>query len=368
MDAEQLGRIIPLIYEASFDDDLWPVVANEMSRLFADAAIVIDDNATAGLEFGHAASALFDTSLKLVHFDAYTTPDANPGVAALFRTPVGRSVSIASFLDKKAFDADPSCRAILQPQAIDKGLIVPFHRDGPGLGYMNVLRRKRQADFNDEEARGFEMLAAHIARACEIRRCMLARRLRTETRRQRMHAARAVEGMLLIGQDGRVIDVDASLEPLLDASKGLHVRAGRLVSTSTRAGENTEALRRFIADDLPSRRPFVLRLDDGSVTILESFPAFDRIAAGSPGRCRVVTVRQLSPKVEPDIRAFAAAYGLTPMEQRVVAALTRSASATQAAEHLGISRETMKSHLRRIYARTATQSLPTLLLLVGRFA
>ncbi len=62
-------------------------------------------------------------------------------------------------------------------------------------------------------------------------------------------------------------------------------------------------------------------------------------------------------------------YGLTPAEAKVAALIVRGASARQAAEALAISYNTVKSHLKRVFAKTGTNGQGDLIrLVVGRAA
>jgi DNA-binding CsgD family transcriptional regulator len=62
-------------------------------------------------------------------------------------------------------------------------------------------------------------------------------------------------------------------------------------------------------------------------------------------------------------------YGLTPAEAKVAALIVRGMSARQAAESLGISYNTIKSHLKGVFAKTGTNGQGDLIrLIVGRAA
>jgi DNA-binding CsgD family transcriptional regulator len=62
-------------------------------------------------------------------------------------------------------------------------------------------------------------------------------------------------------------------------------------------------------------------------------------------------------------------YGLTPAEAKVAALIVRGMSARQAAEGLAISYNTVKSHLKRVFAKTGTKRQGDLIrLIVGRAA
>jgi DNA-binding CsgD family transcriptional regulator len=60
-------------------------------------------------------------------------------------------------------------------------------------------------------------------------------------------------------------------------------------------------------------------------------------------------------RVEPSARLFERIYELTPAEARVAAAFLRDGSAAAAAESLGISMNTVRTHIKELYRKTATR-------------
>jgi len=63
---------------------------------------------------------------------------------------------------------------------------------------------------------------------------------------------------------------------------------------------------------------------------------------------------------------LAAFYNLTPAEHRLVRTLATGVSLAQAAELLKLSRDTLKTQLRRVFDKTGTQRQSQLMALVAR--
>src|SRR5262245_35888264 len=74
------------------------------------------------------------------------------------------------------------------------------------------------------------------------------------------------------------------------------------------------------------------------------------------GIARVVAVFVQDPTIMPQLagKAFAGLYGLTTSELRVLLAMAPGSSAREAAETLGISENTAKTHLKHIHSKTGT--------------
>lgn len=83
---------------------------------------------------------------------------------------------------------------------------------------------------------------------------------------------------------------------------------------------------------------------------------------------KVVEIRVLRTSRQADASVVARAFSLTPAQEAVINALMRTQSATLAVQRLGLSRETVKTHLQKIYGKTETGSLAQLMMLLGKFA
>ena len=368
MDVQDVERLIPTIYEAGCEEDAWSHIGEKLSTLFGDAGIGIDSLAPQSHIKALEVSTLISDSAREMHFEEYDTPEKNPGIAALLHAPVGQPFDFNSFVNASIYDRDPSIRGILHPEKIDKGLFVTLERDHRSFGFMSVFRRVGQPDFEQEELQALQVLAGHISRSCEFRRLRLEREQQSSLAVLQLASGQTLHGTMQLTPDGSLIEADTIATIILESHAGLCVRGGRLTSTSRTTGQNNNSLQRFLS--LPTNTPgsFAIWQHNATLTLLDRHP----VPAGLLGLkdrqdLMLVSIRCLSPKARPTITAFAAAYGLTNAEVNVVAALTINPNATKAATSISISRETMKSHLTHIYGKADINSLPQLMLLVGRF-
>ena len=65
-----------------------------------------------------------------------------------------------------------------------------------------------------------------------------------------------------------------------------------------------------------------------------------------------------------DLKAFGAAYGLTPREQEVLELWARGSQLDYVAEQLGVSKNTAKTHVAHIYRKAGVSTREELLRLV----
>jgi DNA-binding CsgD family transcriptional regulator len=106
-----------------------------------------------------------------------------------------------------------------------------------------------------------------------------------------------------------------------------------------------------IASGRTDRVSTILRCDDGfwrRITIMR---------CGETRAEAVFIVLHGADAANPDIASLAAAFGLTPTEARILAFLSRGASAKVIAAQLGISPHTVRAHLRSLYGKTEVRGL-----------
>ncbi len=112
--------------------------------------------------------------------------------------------------------------------------------------------------------------------------------------------------------------------------------------------------------------PSVVPRDGAPWLLVETMPV---TALGSDvfatGRV-VLLLTDLTEPLRPREKAFGAAFGLTPAEARLACRIASGAGIDEAAAALGISRETVRSQLKAVFAKTGTRTQAGLAALAGR--
>ncbi len=178
-------------------------------------------------------------------------------------------------------------------------------------------------------------------------------------------------GVIVVDARGRPRFMNLAAKEILGQDDGIAVACGRLRAASD---QETPELRRLIGEaaragdgeKLGEHGAMTLsRLSPGTPLSVLVMPLLgDGHGAADGGATAAVFVSD--PERQPELRqdALVGLYGLTAAEARLVEALARGRSLDHVADGLGITRETVRTHLRRIYSKTDTHRQAELVSLV----
>lgn len=179
--------------------------------------------------------------------------------------------------------------------------------------------------------------------------------------------------LVLTGERGEIVEVNAAARRLLDERDGVSVRGNHLVLSR---GADQHRLRMLLAasrlaseaaqarpQGLAARRPsgahaYYLKVSSLTVGPLSKRPFIARI-----------DIIDLSQNTRLDARMLHDLFELTPREVELAQALAEGCSLAEASPRMGICHETVRSHLKQMFQKTRTcrqAQLVRLLLLCAR--
>jgi DNA-binding CsgD family transcriptional regulator len=176
-------------------------------------------------------------------------------------------------------------------------------------------------------------------------------------------------GAILVDPEARVLAASPVAQHILDTRDGLTTQSGRLVALS----RNETALLHLMITAMhrssvssPARVCGVRIHRPRSKTPLEvvASPAAEHMQHPLSARATVIYVIDSDSPVETEPSPFAEKYSLTPAEARVATVVAKGNNGRVAARLLGVSYNTVKTHLKRIYAKTDTDGQSALLRLL----
>ena len=217
-------------------------------------------------------------------------------------------------------------------------------------------RSKRTRDFGQDEFDFLQTVLPHLVRAVQMRQLLAA-----ESNRQALAEAALNQlrlGVLLMDAQARPIFVNHMAEHHIAVSNGALKLS--LDGLKTRRPEDTTSLLRLIAnaasttagEGLSVGGEMRIACGNGSFLQLCVVPLSRQCLGSSfaaPSTCAGPG------SVHLPWRRVALCYGLTPAEAKLAVQLANGGSLEEAAEYLGISIHTARTHLKAIFAKTGTR-------------
>lgn len=177
------------------------------------------------------------------------------------------------------------------------------------------------------------------------------------------------DGLMVVDHNCAVGWVDEVAASILHSDLGIAVSGGHLRWSGRRSLLNDEAFSTFLShNETSTKKRLFLRSNDDQVLVLSRYTCPFELGGHGDDKNFLIRISVLYLSSEIDEEGITQLYGLTAAESSVVSALAARANATLAASELGLSRETVKSHLRNIYGKTGTVSIGQLMLLIGKLS
>jgi DNA-binding CsgD family transcriptional regulator len=167
-------------------------------------------------------------------------------------------------------------------------------------------------------------------------------------------------GVIVVGSDHRVMDLNSAAEQIFRAEDGICMRSGhfaaanahterelhRAIHNAVDSGRSTVRMGRSLICARPSgKRPYVVHV----------LPSHCRDTGESPGHAMaLVLIIDPEDEAEPTAALLRRLYHLTKAEADIVLRMMRGADVKQIAEELSVSLPTVRTHLQHVFEKTDT--------------
>jgi DNA-binding CsgD family transcriptional regulator len=248
-----------------------------------------------------------------------------------------------------------------RPLGWTRGIGATVLRDGTVTANIGAFRGNHRPEFGEEDFGLLRELMPHLQRGLKLYRQLAVTRAHGQALEAILHGLSTPT--LLVAQNGIVLFMNAAAERLIRASDGLAITAGQLrallpgetASLAALIGKaaGTSAGRgRGSGGNLQISRPH----GRGPLELLISpLPALhDDWLLRQPAVAAIFVTDRSSADFMPD-RDVMRLHGLTASETRVATAIVQGLAGKEICRALGISYNTLKTHLKHIYAKTRTR-------------
>jgi DNA-binding CsgD family transcriptional regulator len=368
--AAMLSDVIETIYDAGLEPALWN-----------DAVVRIRDFV------GGKACGLFSkdqiSKFGLTHYYCGADPDYIRLYSETYckfdplsrLPPYGRVASIPDLVDYDEYRRGRFYREWLKPQGCNDAANVVLEKSKSSRPIlMTVLSGRRMVD--EQMRRRIALIVPHANRALMINRAIESRQAEAAAFAETLNGLAA--GVFLLDAACRVVHANAAGHRMLETDNVLRLVGGQLVSRDARANMSLREI--FSAGRhaaiAAADRSLSLTAHNGERYVAHVLPlasvmrdGAQRSGAEQPsGAVAALFVRRAALSVRSSREFLARTFDLTPSEIRVLFAVVELTGVSEAAQRLGIAETTVKTHLKRIFAKTGTNRQADLVKLAAGFS
>jgi len=364
--ARAFSETIGAIYDCALDPHRWP----DTCRKIADLC-----ESTGG---GICVHDLRHTQNDQLFVFGYQAEFLKRLGAHYAQSPMATADVVANIGDVKALSTERQeliesrfFRDVLKPFGLKDIIWFPALRTANRMASMHASRRNGASYYDQREMSLFTLVAPHVCRALTISDALDIRALRSEMLERTLDGLAA--GVFLTARDGRVVYMNAAAERQVKTGKSIRIVNERISPTDPGArAALSKAIEKASRDDSDTDtdlREYSLAIPDaGGAGVVATLLPVDRgrrcdVVAGHSASVAVFTKDPEETSLMPG-EAFARLYGLTGGELRVLIALGQGMGAKEAADMLGISEPTVRTHLQRMFSKTETTRQTDLLRLL----
>ena len=260
----------------------------------------------------------------------------------------------------------------LEPQNLHHRLCAVLSREGATAVFLEVLRSRGCAGFDQDDIDRCRVLLPHLQRALRTRRRM------AELEVERDAALRALDqlpwGVVFVDEHHNRLTANRHAQEILVAGDGLTARGNTL---RAELADETVRLEQLLNSALDRTGKAHSRAG-GTLSITRPSGAHPLSVAVVPLHIEIATLGERGPiaaifVMDPDLpldsheQHLRELYALTAGEARLASALLQGKSVDEAAAAMGITVNTARAYLKRIYNKTGVRRQPELvrLLLLG---
>lgn len=356
----RLTELIGSVYQTVERPERWPAVLAEIaSTLDAKSGLIrtLDLRGRNSVLASHYHN--LDDALQTEYCDGLVADD--PYLEALGRRPAGRMVTNDGLIDLEAFRRTWFYQNYLGP--LDNHFIVGgfVERDDEGR-YMIIgfHRHRRGAQFDRAQLGFVQELAPHVRRAVRLGRVLGHERHRADSAESALDALSVAT--LLLDRHGRLVHANDHGERLLRNGHGLRLYNGQVVASDGElAGAVDTLIRRAVETAEGRARPaaesaLLPAHESGMSNLLAVAVPIERPVSDLrehwPGARVALYVGDLDDTGTLRPEVLRTLYGLTAAEARLAIAVGRGRELPKLGEDWNVSTETLRSHLKAVFAKT----------------
>ena len=283
--------------------------------------------------------------------------------------PLGKVLGLHEFVGTEQLLESDFYRLCMAPSDLWDILGADMRVPGELEARFRVSRTRKQTQFTETDRRLCAAILPHLERSIRIH----ARMNRIESERALYAGAmgQLAVGSILLDETGRVINSNARADHLLDKAQGLSLHNGRL---RLQTDAQTEVLQSMVAAVLENQR-------QGKTSLVEALRVprnkgqldLGLVIRPVPGHqwsegktvpSVAIFISDPDDVTEAPVQAIIKLFGFTPTEATLAILLAKGLTLDESADTLHVSRNTVRTHLRALFAKTGVSRQSMLIRLI----
>jgi DNA-binding CsgD family transcriptional regulator len=351
--------LVGLIYESASEPSVWPKFLERYSdavRCTATSLLLYDTDRRAG---NIAAAVGFDPVDLRRYNDYYVGVDAwgahaGQRIVAGAVLP-GESLCPSCVLERSEFYAD-----FLRPMDAFHEFYGIVALDGSTASVISSIGPRRRGPFQDEELALLKTLMPHLQRALALHRRLGS--LQSSAQSAVTVLDQLPYGVVVLSADGCVTLLNRCARTIIDQRDGLTVRQRELRSCN---GNSNKRLQVLIHGAAATSRGCALH-SGGAVNIVRPSgrqpfrilvaPIHRAVfSAFAPGPAAIAFIVDPEARFDSPVAMLTELFALSRAEARLAALLLQDRSLREAAQELGVSLNTVRTQLKKLFDKTGTR-------------
>jgi DNA-binding CsgD family transcriptional regulator len=358
---EKVLSLIGRIYDAAADETLWPAFLEDFANFANGAGTALVYHDMTALRGYIAISVRNDPECELKYLEYYGGFDALREAwleRFKYASPEG-VVASEALVDWTRLHRTEYFNDFIERYDIVHQVSAPITVNAKWASIFTCMRPRKKGPFSSDIVNVTRTLWPHLHRAMKVRRKF------TELEGRHRASLGALNqlptGVILMDDNGRILEMNRAAEQILAQNDGLvaekeglagstanatkEIRSKVTAAALTARGTGISAGGLIRVERPSGKRPFSLVVMPVS-----------RLAFSPDGRepAAMVFVTDPETKSQTAPEALAHAFHLTPAESRLAELLMHGETLVCAAERLGVSHNTARTHLQKIYQKTNT--------------
>jgi DNA-binding CsgD family transcriptional regulator/PAS domain-containing protein len=354
--ATSLNEVVASLYAAPLKPELWTVALRQLARAIdVRQAALFDHGPGTHRIFAFVGDPIIEGGrLYERHYWQYDEWTKRLSKAPVSRGLVfGESIWPEALLKRSVFYND-----FLLKHEVCQIIGIPSYAGSGEFNCLSVYREPDGVGFDEDHCRTLRFLAPHVSTAFALRRRLLDLDSRVSDLEAALNQVRIA--LILLDRQGRPLLVNAAAKEICDKRDGLLLSSSGLAAASLRESANLGAVIERSASNIGAKEitqsgaTIISRRNGRSLRVLVKPIPPGMVDA--PGRAAAILLISDPERgwtlPEHVLRQL---FSLTPAECRLALLLLTGTTLPNAADRLGVSRETVRSQMKSVLQKTGAK-------------